>query len=189
MNRNGGCTKSGTLGVELEQLVLVGGEPEEVVLLLDPLGDGVVQRALAVDELVLGLERLAADAVEARVDVLVDVAVVVDALQELADERLVAFVARPDEEVGLGVQPWRQAAPGLGDLVDVLLSAEALTLSDPPDLRRVLVDAGEKEGLVAALPMVPRENVGRDRRVRVPDVRFVVDVVDRRGHVEAHRRQ
>ena len=98
-----------------------------------------------------------------------------------------ALVARPHEEVGLRVQPRRQAAPGLGDLVDVLLSAEALALSDPPDLRRVLVDAGEKEGLVAALPMMPRENIGRDRRVRVPDVRFVVDVVDRRGHVEAHR--
>ena len=178
----------GPLGEQLEQLVLVGREAEEVVLLLDPFRLGVVERALAVDELVFGLERLAPDAVEPCVDVLVDIAVVVDPLQELADERLVPFVARPDEEIGLGIQARREAAPGLGDLVDVLLRVEALALSDPPDLRRVLVDAGEEERLVAALATVPRENVGGDRRVRVPDMGLVVHVVDRRCHVEAHRK-
>ena len=81
------------LVVEREQPVLVGREPEEPVLLLDPLGLDVVVGALAVDELVLGLERLAADAVEPGVDVLVDVAVVVDPLQEVLDEALVALVA------------------------------------------------------------------------------------------------
>ena len=89
----------GTVVVELEQLVLVGREPEEVVLLLDPLRNRVVHRALAVDELVLGLELLTAHAVQPCVDVLVDVPVVVDPLQKLPNERLVAFVARPDEEV------------------------------------------------------------------------------------------
>ena len=148
-----------------------------------------MDRALAVDELVLGLERLAADAVEPRVDVFVDVAVVVDPLQELADEGLVALVARADEEVRLGVQARREVAPDLGDLVDVVLRVEALALSDPPDLRRVLVDAGEEERLLAALAMMPREDVRRDRRVRVADVGLVVHVVDRRGHVEAHREQ
>ena len=63
----------GALVVEREQLLLVGGEPEEPVPLLDPLGLDVVLGALAVDELVLGLEGLAADAVEPCVDVLVDV--------------------------------------------------------------------------------------------------------------------
>ena len=177
------------LGVELQQLVLIGRETEEVVLLLDPLGLRVVEGAQSVDQLLLGLEGFAADAVEAGVHVFVHIAVVVDPLQELADEPLVALVARPNEKVGLGVQARREAAPGLGNLVDVLLSAEALAFSDPPDLRRVLVDAGEEEGLVAALTMMPREDVGRDRGVRVANVRLVVHVVDRRGHVEAHREQ
>src|SRR4029077_12579954 len=70
--------------VEREQLVLVGGETEEGVLLFDPLGLRLVDRAQPVGrQLVFGLERLAADAVEARVDVLIDVAVVVDPLQEV----------------------------------------------------------------------------------------------------------
>ena len=83
----------GPLVVEREQPVLVGGEAEEVVLLLDPLGRDSWIGAVAVDELGLGLERLAADAVEPGVDVLVDVAVVVDPLEEVLDEALVALVA------------------------------------------------------------------------------------------------
>ena len=91
--RNAGRTKSGRSVVERQQPVLVGGETEEPVLLLEPLGLDAVIRALPVDELVLGLERLAADAVEAGVDVLVDVAVVIDPLQEVLHELLVALVA------------------------------------------------------------------------------------------------
>jgi len=40
-----------------------------------------------------------------------------------------------------------------------------------------------------ALAMVPRQDVGSDRRVRVPDMRRRVDVVDRCRHVVAHRSQ
>ena len=87
------------LVVELKQLLLVRGEAEEPVLLLDPLRHGAVIGTLAVDELGLGLERLAAVAVQPRVDVLVDVAVVVDALEEILDESLVALIAGANEEV------------------------------------------------------------------------------------------
>ena len=51
--------------IEVEQGLLKRGELEEVVRLLDSLGHGPVDRALAVDQLVLRLERLTADAVEA----------------------------------------------------------------------------------------------------------------------------
>ena len=89
------------LVVEREQPVLVRGESEEVVLLLDVLDAIAVLGALAVDELVFRLELLAADAVQAGVDVLVDIAVVVDALEEVTDERLVAVIRGSDVEVGL----------------------------------------------------------------------------------------
>src|SRR5207302_4912354 len=78
--------------VEREQSLLIGREPEEVVLLLDPLRDCAVNRTLAIDELPGGLELLAADAVVAGVDTLVDVAVVVAALEAVADEALVALI-------------------------------------------------------------------------------------------------
>ena len=48
----------------------------------------------------------------------------------------------------------------------------------------VLVGAGEEEHVLAPLAHVAREHVSRDRRVRVPEVRRVVHVVDRRGEVE-----
>src|SRR5919201_68381 len=112
--------------IQLEQRLLERREPEEVVLLLDPLRLGPVLRTLSVDELVLRLECLAPDAVETRVRVLVDVTVVVDPLDEVLDEALVAVVRRADEEVVVGIDEPRQLFPGFGDLVDVGLRVEAL---------------------------------------------------------------
>ena len=64
------------LGVQPLEALLVGGEPEEVVVLLQPLRlEGRVVRAAAVDELLVGLELVAAGAEPARVEALVDVAV------------------------------------------------------------------------------------------------------------------
>ena len=100
----------GSRVVDLEQLVLVGGEAEEVVLLLDPVGRTVVDRTLAVHEFILVLERLAVDAVPAGIDVLIDVAVVVDALEEGSDEGR-ALIARPDEEVIRDVEALGQFPP------------------------------------------------------------------------------
>ena len=103
------------LVVEREQPLLIRGQPEEVVLLLDVLDAVSVLGALAVDELVLRLELLAADAVQAGVYVLVDVAVVVDPLEEVTDELLVAVIRRADVEVGLGADGFvarsRQTSP------------------------------------------------------------------------------
>ena len=173
------------LVVEREQLLLIGREAEEPVALLDPLGHDVVLGALAVDELLLRLERLAADAVEPRVDVLVDVVAAVrpDPLQELLDEALVALVARADEEVVRHAEAGGERPPRVGDAVDVLLRSKPLLLGDARHLGGVLVDPCEQERLTAALPLMTHEHVGRDRRVGVTDVRRRVDVVDRRRQV------
>ena len=181
----------GPLVVEAQKRVLVGGETEEPVALLEPLGLDAMVGALAVDELVLALEGLAADAVPARVYVLVDVlaAVVVDALEELLDEALVAVIARPDEEVVRRVQPPRQLLPGADDRIGVLLRREPLLRRHPRDLVRMLVHAREEERVVAALAVMAGEDVGRDGRVRVPDVRGRVHVVDRCCQVEAHHQK
>ena len=141
--------------------------------------------ALPVHELRLRLEGLAPDAVQARVDVLVDVVatVVPDPLQELLHEPFVAVVARPDEEVVGDVEAGGERPPRLDDAVDVFLRGEALLRGDPRDLRRVLVDAGEKERLTSALSLMTSEDVRGHGRVGVPDVRRRVDVVDRCGEV------
>ena len=140
---------------------------------------------LAIHELGFRLEGLTTDAVQPRVRVLVDVTVVVDPLDEVLDEPLVALVGRADEEVVVGVDEPRQLSPGLGDLVDVRLRVETLLLGHPIDLGGVLVRPGEEERRLAALLVMARKDVGRDRRVRVADVRGRVDVVDRCRDVEA----
>ena len=83
-----------------------------------------------------------------------------------------ALVARPDEEVGLRVQALRQLAPGLGDLVDVLLRGRPCSSATRQTFVACSSTPGQEERLVAALPMMAREDVGRDRRVRVADVRL-----------------
>ena len=55
----------------------------------------------------------------------------------------------------------------------------------PHHVGAVLVGAREEEDVLAALAVMPHDDVGHDRRVRVADVRLRVDVVDRRGEVEA----
>ena len=73
--------------VPVEQRLLVAAELEEVVLLLELLDRRAVDRAVAVDEVVLGVVRLAGDAVQAFVGAELDVAVVVDRLQQLPARR------------------------------------------------------------------------------------------------------
>ena len=148
-----------------------------------------MERALPVDDLRLRLERFAAHAVEARVYVLVDVARVVDALQEVGDERLVPLVGRADEEVIGGLDPPWHLLPGADDAVGVLLGCEPLLLRDVGDLRRMLVHPRQEKRVLSALPVVPDEDVGSDRRVRVPDMGLRVHVVDRCRHVVRHGRQ
>ena len=101
--------RSRAVGVELLELLLEGGEPEEPVLLLLAVERDAVDRAgVALRDLVLGLEVRAAGAVPALVQALVDVPVVVHALHERLDALLVARVARADEEVVGGVDARHQ---------------------------------------------------------------------------------
>ncbi len=170
---------------ELEQLRPERREPEEPVALLDPFRLSVVLRAFPVDQISFRLECLTADAVQACVDVLIDVSVVVQLLQESLDEALVLVIARPDEEVVRRIQPFRELTPGVHDLIGIVLRRQALFRRDPGDLRRVLVDAGQEERVGATLALVAGQDVRCDRRVRMPDVRGRVHVVDRRRDVEA----
>ena len=69
-----------------------------------------------------------------------------------------------------------------------LARRDALALGRLRDRLAVLVGAREEEHVLAALAHVTREHVGRDRRVRVPEMGLGVHVVDRRGDVVGHER-
>ena len=177
----------GPLGVEPLERLLEGGQPEEPVVLLLALELDLVDRAaVAVLELGLGLEVGAARAVPALVGALVDVAVVVDALDDLADRAMCSgsVVRMKKSLVALSVA--RQLLEADRVAVAELARRDAELLGRLGDRLAVLVGAREEEDVLAALAHVAREHVGGDRRVRVPEMRLAVHVVDRRRDVVRH---
>ncbi len=171
--------------VVLQEPVGVGGETEEVVLLPELLDRPVVDRAVPVDQVVLGVEELARDAVQALVGPQVDVvpAVVVDGLEELDHRRHVPGLGGPDVVVVGDVQAVPDLLPPGLHVVDPPLGIHPGGLGGPLELLPVLVGPGQMEDLLAAEPVVAGDHVDGHRVVRVPDVRHVVRVVDRRGDV------
>ncbi len=176
----------------LAQPALVGRQPEEEVLLLRPLAGSLVIGAdvARLLQLLLVLEALAARAVPARVGAAVDGVAPVGCLRdpqllpEAQHAALVDQVGGADEAVVADVVALPQLAEGRRDPVAVLLLGDALLARDTLDVLAVLVGAGQEEDVVAGEPARARERVGRDRGVRVADVRHVVHVVDRRRQVE-----
>ena len=98
-----------------------------------------------------------------------------------------ALIARPDEEVDRRVDATRQLLPVADDPVGELARREPLLRRYARHLVGMLVHARQEEGLRPALALVSNEDVADDGRVRVPDVRRRVHVVDRRCQVVAHR--
>src|SRR5207249_10514973 len=95
----------------IEERPLVFGEPEKVVLLADPLRlQRRMQRTAAVDEVLLLLEFLAADAVPPLVNAFVDVARVVDAPRQFGDAGMVTRFGGADEVVERHLEPLPGAA-------------------------------------------------------------------------------
>ena len=181
-----GLHRLGVPLVVLEQPLRVRREPEEVVLLHHAFDRRPVDGAHPVHELVLGVVRLAGHAVQALVGPEVDVvpAVLVDGGQQPLDGLLVAGLGRADVVVVGDVEAGPDLLPPRRHLVHPGLRVHPGRLGRALELEAVLVGPGEVEDLLAAEPVVPGDEVGRHRRVRVTDVRDVVRVVDRRRDVE-----
>ena len=144
--------------------------------------------AVALVDLVLGLEVGAARAVPALVVPLVHEPVLAHPRQHLLHLRHVLRVGRADEEVVRRLDPRRERLEALGVAVRQLLGLDPERVRRVGDRLAVLVGAGQEEHLLAALAVMARHHVGGDRRVRVPQMRRRVDVVDRGGDVVAHSR-
>ncbi len=175
------------VGLLVEQVVKPGAvllHAEEVVGLGAVLRLDLVLGALAVDQLLLRVVALALHAVEAGVLAVDDVAGVVDALQHLAHDLLVALLGGADEVVVADAEAVPGGAELPGDVVGVRLRRLAVRLSGLLDVLAVLVGAREEEGVVALEAVEARDDVDQDRGVRVTHVRRRVDVEDRRGGVE-----
>ena len=142
--------RAGVGGVPVEQTVLEARQAEEVVLLLELLDRQLVDRAeVAGQQVVVAVVQLAAHAVLAPVQVELDVAGVVAALQQLDDGRPVPRLGRADEVVVGDLQVLPRLGELRGDRVGERLRLEPGRLGGPLDLQPVLVGAGEEVDVVA----------------------------------------
>ena len=175
----------GVLLIELEQLIGIGRRAQEVALLLHLFERTVAVGAGMVLALAgLGHVRLARHAVPALVRSLINIALV----EQLFEDRLysldVTLLRRADEVVVRRVDQRQQITEVLRQQVGEMLRSHALLRGALADLLAVLVGAGQKEHVIAAHALVARHRISGDRRVGVPDVGHVVDVVNGRSDVE-----
>ena len=184
-SRNGaGWTVSASGADELIEVVLVGGQPEEPVLLDDPLERGAVLRTTPVDGVGRFVELLAADAVVAGVLPLVEVPVGGARQPQPLDGGTVARVgARADEVVEREVERAGERLEPGGVGVDELRRRDARRLGGEHVLQRVVVGAAEEADVVAGEPAGAGEHVGLHQLVGVAEVRGGVDVRDGDGDV------
>ncbi len=175
--------------VVLEQPLFERAQLEEVVLLGHLDHRPPVHRALAVDQLVLGVVVLARDAVEADVDAQLDEPVVVDPLQEFLDDLVVPGLGRADEVVVGDLERPPGLDEALRGAVRPRLGRHVRRLGRLDDLGPVLVGARHEPDVVARQAVPARQRVGVHRRIRRADVWRVVDVVDRGGQVVGRHRR
>ena len=168
--------------------VLILAHFEEIAFLAGQLHGAAAVRADLLAVLLLELrhrpEALARRAIVALVRALVNVALLVEFLEDLLNDLLVPFVGGADEVVILNVHQLPQIL-GLGDdLVHKLLRRYTRFLGLALDLLTVLVGSGEEIGVVAGHLLEPGHAVRRHGRVRVTDGHVAGRIIDRRRDIK-----
>ena len=95
-------------------------------------------------------------------------------------------IGRADEEVVRRAELRHERLEALGVSVGQLLRLDAERVGGVGDRLAVLIGARQEEHVLAALAVMACDRVDGDRRIRVPQVRRRVDVVDRGSHIEGH---
>ncbi len=168
----------------LDQPLLVLAHPEEVVRFLDLLDGPVAFRAFAVHEVLLHEKPLVRHAVPAVVLRAVNLVAVVQILEDRLDNLLVTLLRRPDKIVVRDLQLLPQLLEADDRAVRLLLRGDARGVGGLLHLLAVLVRAGQEIRRHIQQPVVARQHISDDCRVRVADVRLVVHVVNRGRNVK-----
>ena len=173
------------LRVVLKKLVFEGTEFEEPVFFFHLCKRFCVHRTLAVVTCFIGEVVLATNAVEARVRVFVNKAVVVDRGKKLLHAFVVSWFSGANEVVitdpecvpGFAESCRRGVRPGLW--------RNAILFCSVSNLLAVFICTGEEFGLVTNKSVPPGHSVSVHRAVGVAYVWCVIDVINRRSDIEA----
>ena len=170
---------------EVNQLLLVRTHLEEVVLFLEPFHRAVADRvALVFVEFVFAEEAFFADGVPAFVFLRVNFALVPELLQTFLHKSLVFRHRGADEEVVLDVHLLPEVFEAVVVFVHVFLRSHVTLGSGALHLLAVFVGTGQEKCLVADDLVEAGKDVSKNGRVGMPDMRGIIDVINRSGDVK-----
>ena len=174
--------------VKREQPVLIGGEPEEIALLLDPFDRRALRSAahivLAEGGFLLGVIGLVAHRIPAGIAVEIDVAIRCHPLPDFLDRAMMLLLGGADEAIEGDIQPLIHLLEPRGIARRQFHRRQVLLLRGLDHLQAVLVGAGQEEHVLAVEPLKARQRIGRDRLIGVADMRRAVRIGDRGRDVE-----
>ena len=156
---------------------------EEIGLLRSALDLAATVGALAISGLGVGEEGLAGDAVPALVAALIDIALIVELLEQLLHSRLVVVVGGADEVIVGNVHLVPQILDLPRHAIHVGLGGDARGVGEILDLLAVLVGTRAEVDVVAHLSLVAGDGVGHDGLVGVAEVGLLGGVGDGGGDV------
>ena len=156
---------------------------EEIGLLLGRLHLAATVWTLAVHQLGLGKKGLAGRAVHALIIPLINVSLVIQALENLLHLSLVVRVRGADKLVVGGVHQIPDPFDLLSGLVHKLLGRHARRLGLLLDLLAVLIRSGLEKHVAALGPLIAGDTVGQHDLVGIADVGLAGGICDGRGDI------
>ena len=172
-----------------KQPVLIGGEAEEVGLLLRPFdrrAERLPAHAVRPERRLLLVEiGFLPHRVPAGILVEIDVAGRLHAPPDLLAGKVVPLLGGADEVVLRDVERRRHVAKALRVAVGELDRRQPLGDRRLLHLEAVLVGARQEEHVLAVEPLEARDRIARHRRIGMADMGDPIRIEDRRGEVEA----
>ena len=180
----GGLQKLRMLLKKLDQLILIFGKAKEIRLLGRAPDLAPTVWALTVDELRLRPEGFAGRAVPALIGAFVDIALVIELLEDFLNGLFMIIVRRADEFIIGNIHQLPKIFDPGYNVIDILLRRDPRGLRLFLNLLAVLVRAGEEHHVVPLNPFIPRHGIRHHGAVSVADVQIIRRIVDRRGDIK-----
>ena len=168
----------------VNQTVSVFAHTEEISLFLGRLHLAATVRTLAVHQLGLGPEGLAGSTVHTLVSALVDIALVIQLLEDLLYLLLVIIIGGADEFIIGSIHQIPDALNLAGYIVHEFLRSNACLLSLQLDLLAVLVGSGLEKYVVALQSPETGDSVRQHDLIGVADVGLAGCVGNSRSHIK-----
>ena len=142
-------------------------------------------RAFAVDQFPLRIKPLAAKTVKPLVLTEVDIAFVIDFLQDLLHHRHVVGVGGANELVVADAELRPHFLEQAADMIHIGFRGHIVVFGGLDDFVAMFVRTGQKKGFTPLHFMEATGDIRDDRRVGMSQMRFGIDVINGRGDVES----